>query len=205
MKRPVKNVLLILLGFAPLSLMAQISTGLLFGVSTGAVKLENIDNQFSEVIKGKKIRGYEGGVFLKLKGGAFYVKPAVLYNFRKGDVNYRTVENEKDPLETAIFKQHKIQVPLNFGLNILGPLAIEGGPMYNYMFSVTDEFGGKEVKIGPTGLGYRIGASLEIGNAFLTLSYEGARFKTDSDKDPILKEPYKLIFGIGITLGGNKD
>lgn len=202
MKRPVKNFLLILLGFAPLSLMAQVSTGLLFGISTGAVKLENIDDQFSEVIKGEKIRGYEGGVFLKLKGGPFYVKPAVLYNFRKGDVNFRTIENEKDPLETTAFKQHKIQLPLNFGFNILGPLAIEGGPMYNYMFSVTDEFGGKEVEIGQTGLGYRIGASLELGNAFLTLSYEGARFKSDNDNNPILNEPYKLIFGLGIAIGG---
>jgi len=143
-----------------LSVKAQIiSGGIVGGVSTSAVRIENVGNGFTDVIQGDNIHGFEAGIFARLKFGPFYVKPTALYNFSMGDM--KSV-NETNTAETNKFTIQRIEAPLLFGIKILGPVSIEGGPVYNYVLQSTGRFENNELNISQgTGIGYRIGLAAE--------------------------------------------
>lgn len=182
---------------------AQVFTGgITGGVSTGAVKIENTGNKFTDVIQGNGIYGYEAGLFAKVNLGPFYIKPMALYTFGTGNVS-----SSSSPQSTTNFNLYKIETPLMLGLKIIGPLSIEGGPVYNYIIQSTTNFSDNEVSLANSGIGYRVGAAAELGRILLNLSYQGVTYNamgTDYSK-VVFKEPYKLVFGVGIKLGKVKD
>src|ERR1700740_3066753 len=67
--------------------------GIVGGVTTSAVKIEDIGDRFTDVIKGNALYGFEAGVFAKLQLRPFYVKAMGLYNFNSGNVTYQTDNN----------------------------------------------------------------------------------------------------------------
>lgn len=176
-----------------------ISGGIILGASTGAVEIEDIGQGFTDVIQGKNIYGVEIGPFANVKLGPFYVRPELLYNFRRGEVVYKDMieENERN----VSFNMHRLEVPVLIGLYVLGPLAIEVGPVYNYAFAVTESYNANEVQIGRNGVGYRAGVTLDVSSLILNVSYEGVTYYATTNRAKI-REPYKLIFGIGIRLNG---
>lgn len=176
------------------NLKAQLNGGISSGVTTSAVEIEHVDRGFSDVVNGKNIMGYEAGLFLKYKAGSLYVKPMAIYNYQSGYVTYQG--------ESVSYKANKVGVPVIFGLNIVGPVSIEAGPVYNYLVDVSRDYGGQNYwNYSKNGLGYRAGLALDFGPLILNASYEGMTYMESSNQTKF-KEPYKLIFGAAFKFGG---
>lgn len=174
---------------------AQVSGGIVAGVSTGAVEINQIDRRITEVVNGNNITGIEGGLFLKVKAGPVYVKPMALYSYQSGEVNYRD--------QIMNYKSNKLGIPVMFGLKLIGPLGIEAGPVYNYVVSITDEFNSTDdVMLAKNGFGYRAGVVLDFGTLIINSAYEGMTYQTSNANQTGFKEPYKIIFGVALRLGG---
>lgn len=176
------------------------SGGIVGGVSTSAVKIEHTGEQLNNVIQGNNIQGFEAGVFAKLMLAPLYLKPMALYDFSAGQIQNRNESSTRN----SNFTMHRIETPVLLGLRIIKPLGIEGGPVYNYIVAANTN--DPEVSISETsGLGYRIGATLEIRRLLVNASYTGFRTNSAEINSTSFKEPYKLIFGLGIKLGNLED
>ena len=173
------------------------------GLSTSSVKIEDIGNKFTNIIKGNDIYGFEVGAFAKLQLRPFYIKAMGLYNFNSGNVTYQTQDNGTTTNHTNDFSFQKFEVPLLAGFEI-GPLGIEAGPVYNYVIQATGNFNSNSVNVQRNGIGYRVGAVLTLGAFLMHVSYEGAAYYSSSANNNTFKEPYKLVFGIGFKLGNKK-
>ncbi len=196
----------IALGFLALAFGANaqfnIRGGFGAGIVTGPVRIEDIGNRFTEVIEGKTVSGFEAGFFLKAQAGPIYLKPMAMYGFRYGTVSYNSNESA-DPKDVN-FALHKLEFPVLLGVKFLGPFYIEGGPAYNYIFSVTNQYGTNIVDVTQGALGYRVGLGAELGPVILSVNYGGATYRYSGNR-ATFKEPYKLIFGLGIILGDGPD
>jgi hypothetical protein len=206
MKTKTKIALAITSLMIAFSTFAQVGMrgGIVGGVSTGPVQLENLDKRFTDVINGNNITGFEAGVFLKPYIGSFYIKPEALYQFSGGNVNYYT-ESTGSGQQTTYFSMHKVEVPILIGYKILGPLYIEAGPSYNYIFGLTNSYNENTIAINQSALGYRVGVGAELGPLLLSLNMAGATYLSTDNNKATFKEPYKVIFGLGFFLGGNND
>jgi len=179
--------------------------GVVGGMSTSAIKIEDIGTKFTNLIKGNDVYGFEVGAFAKLQLKPFYIKAMGLYNFNSGNVTYQTQdENGVVTNHTNNFSFQKFEVPLLGGFEI-GPLGIEAGPVYNYVIQSTGNFDANNISIQKNGIGYRIGAVVTLGWFLAHISYEGAAYYSSNADNAIFKEPYKLVFGIGVKLGNKNE
>ncbi len=188
--------LVLLFTISPFISRAQLlSGGVVGGVSTGEVRMEHIGDGFNDVVTGDNILGYEAGIFLKVKAGPVYVKPMAMYSYQSGHVDFGD--------QSVSYRANKVGVPLMFGLNIIGPLSVEAGPVYNYVVDVTQNFDDtRDWDVGQNGLGYRAGVAFDFGPLMLNASYEGMTYDLGSSNRTGFREPHKLIFGAGLRLGG---
>jgi hypothetical protein len=189
--------------FAALSVRSQsITGGIVGGVSTSAVKIEDTDKQVNTVLQGNDIQGFEAGTFLKLMLDPVYLKPMALYDFSSGKIT--SSNKEPNSNTTTNFEMHRLEIPVLIGVRTIKPFSIEGGPVYNYIVqSSTDN---SDISISQnSGLGYRIGAVLEIKRLLLNASYSGFATKTKGLNSTTFKEPYKIILGLGVKLGKIDD
>jgi hypothetical protein len=179
--------------------------GVVGGISTSAVKIEDIGNKFTALIKGNDVYGFEVGAFAKLQLRPFYVKAMGLYNFNSGNVTYQT-QNDNGVVtnHTNNFDFQKFEIPLLGGFEI-GILGIEAGPVYNYIVQSTSSFDANNVSIQRNGIGYRVGAVVTLGYFLAHISYEGAAYYSSNIDNATFKEPYKLVFGVGVKFGNKKE
>lgn len=189
----------ILLLFAAQAGAQKITGGVMGGISTGSVKISEIPNSFTHVIEGNNIMGYEAGFYMKLNAGPFYGKPELLLNYRSGDVDVLGEMN--GPAESVTFKMSRLEIPVMFGLELLGPVAIEAGPVYNKVLSVTENFNNERVRIKQGGVGYRIGSVAELGRVGIGVHYQGLKINSAESSESKFEMPGELIFGIGLRLG----
>lgn len=190
-----------LLGFSSQG-HAQFSLGLQGGVSTGTTRIDQIGAGFTDVIVGDNIMGFEAGLYAKVKLGPLYIRPAALYDYRFGSMDYSDHNGDH---RVNDFSVHKIQVPLTFGLKLIGPLGIEAAPVYNYILAVTDNYGEYDVALGKNGLGYRAGLIADFNAIFVNVSYQGVTYYDSDNSNARFREPYKIIFGLGFRLAGGGD
>ncbi len=183
-----------------IQIKAQVfSGGIVGGASTSAMRIEHVGEGLADVVQGNNIHGFEAGAFVKLKLGAFYVKPMALYDFTGGNANSNTTTNGN-------FTMHRMETPLLFGLRILKPISIEAGPVYNYVIATNYQFNDNVTSISQcSGLGYRAGVAIEINRLLLNASYSGVTINSNGLNSASFKEPYKLTFGLGIKLGKLED
>lgn len=205
MKNRRRNLLmLLLLSMASLPATAQtFSAGIIGGVSTGTVKITDIKQGFTDVMEGENIFGYEGGIFVKLRLFPLYIKPQLLYSAREGEIKYiqKPTSESLSISRTSDFRIERFEAPLLLGFNIVGPfLSLEAGPVYHYLVTNTENYNGNELDMEKNGLGYRAGVSSELGPLVLNVSYQGLASIIGTDKANY-KEPYKIIFGLGLILG----
>lgn len=170
------------------------------GVITGPVKIENIGNRFTDVINGDNVTGFEAGFLLKARVGPVYIKPMAMYSFRTGNVSY--TNGADGTQQNTDFTMHKLEVPVMLGVHFLGPFYVEAGPSYNYIFSVTEKYNDYSVQVTPSAIGYRVGLGAELGPVVVSVNYGGATYSYSGDR-ATFREPYKLIFGLGIMFGGD--
>jgi hypothetical protein len=199
MKTLRKILPVVLLFFAVQASAQKISGGIKGGYTTGSVKISGIPNSFVNTIKGNNITGYEAGLFMKMGIGPFYLKPELLMNHRSGEVDLESETNVSD--QTVDFKITRLEVPVMFGLELIGPLAIEAGPVYNKVLSVTENFNNENVSIKQGGVAYRIGAMAELGRVGLGVHYQGLRINSDESSESNFSLPSELIFSLAIRLG----
>jgi hypothetical protein len=198
MKTLLKILPVVLLLFAVQAGAQGISGGIMGGISTGSVKITDIPNSAANSIEGKDIMGYEIGLYMKLNAGPFYAKPELLMDHRTGEVD---VQSETEATEAVNFKMNRLEIPVMFGLELLGPVAIEAGPVYNKVLSVTESFNDEAVSIKQGGLGYRIGGVVELGRVALSVHYQGLKINSSESSQSDFQLPSELIFGLGVQLG----
>ena len=176
-----------------------LSGGVVAGVSTGQVEIRHFDRGTTDESRGLDIAGFEAGGFMKFKAGPVYLKPMTLYNFQSGQV---IVDGED-----VSYRANKIGFPVLVGMNVVGPLSVEAGPVYNYLAGVTrHRDGATDWDFGRSGLGYRAGLAADFGPLMLNLTYEGLTYDLGDEHRTGLREPHKLIFGAGLKFGGgDKD
>lgn len=177
----------------------QIAGGVEAGVSTGPVKITQIPNSATNIIKGDNIMGYEVGFYMKLGVGPFYARPELLLNHRSGTVD---IQSEASAFtESTDFKITRLEIPVMFGLELLGPLEIEAGPVYNKVINVTENFNNETVGVKQGGVGYRLGAVAELGRVGLGIHYQGLRINSAESTQSNFELPNELIFSLGLRLG----
>ena len=198
MKRKILVTMFLAVGL--LQSMAQnknISCAITAGVSTGSVRITGVDDRFTGVIQGDNIFGIEGGFFAKIKLNPFHVKPAAMILYKNGTVD--VVNSESVAASRSDFKMSKLEVPLLFGINVIGPLNAEIGPVYNYVLDVTSQYNGHTADIPRNGLGYRAGVNAELDRWTFGISYQAItnRFGSRGTFD----SPDELILGAALTFG----
>ncbi len=172
--------------FNPLKQQAQsLTSGITVGATTTSAKFEDLGNSFTNTIKGNGIRGFEGGIFERINIGPVFIKPMLLGTYSSGTVTYYNNDGSEG----------KIEVPVLFGIRFLHFLRIEGGPVYDWICTVQCE-NDNSIKISPSGLGYRVGASVEFGVINLSLAYQGLTNKSGSGTQ--FFSPNELIFSIAL-------
>ncbi len=200
--RVLMPVLMSLFVFFPKEQQAQsFTTGITVGASTASVNLSNVGNSFTSTIKGNNVMGFEGGLFERLNLGPLFIKPMVLLSYQGGTATYY---NNDGSISSSKFDYGNIEIPLLLGLNILGPVRIEAGPVYNwiYMTQFNDD---NTVKVNPSGLGYRAGTNIELGMINLGLAYQGLTNKSDNSTTTTFKSPNELIFSVALCFGGGES
>jgi hypothetical protein len=183
------------------TIKAQLFTGgIVAGASTSSIKISDVNSTVSNSLNGENILGFEAGLFAKLNLWPFYIKPMALISYQDGQLGY----NDKDGnLQHTNFADGKLEIPLLFGFKILGPVYLEGGPVYNWLFQANTD--ANNVVVAPNGLGYRIGAGVELGRINIGLSYQGLTNKSSGSTNSTFSMPYELILGLGIRLGRTKE
>ncbi|MCE3294512.1 MAG: outer membrane protein beta-barrel domain [Crocinitomicaceae bacterium] len=178
---------------------AQAEFGIAGGIGAGKVDLEHVgpDRHAGQVI-GRRITDYELGLFAKLPTSTlFYVKPMAMFGYQTGHV----VFDERQ----ITYRSNNFAVPvlLGFSPDPNGPFSIEAGPVYSYLADVTRNFENK----GDTwdsqrhGIGVRAGVAFDFGSLLFTTSYEGLNYDLINPELTGLREPGKVMFGLGYTLG----
>jgi hypothetical protein len=173
------------------------TTGITVGATTTSVNITNTGNSFTNTIKGNNITGFEAGLFERFNLGPVFIKPELLVGYKGGTATYY---NSDGSVNTSKFDYGNIEVPFLFGLRILGPIRIEAGPVYNWIY-MTQYNEDNSIKVDPSGLGYRVGANIEIGPINLGMAYQGLTNNQDGSTTVIFKSPNELIFSAAFCFG----
>jgi len=191
-----KLILAVLLAFS-LNLKAQVARlGIMGGVSTEAVKITQVPNGVTNLIKGSGIVGGELGVFAKIKIILpVYLKPEALLHYANGTVLVQYADGNNTDVT---FSYLKAEVPVIVGLQILGPVSIEGGPVYNYNIIASKNFNGQKVTVQPDGWGYRAGAGVQLGNVILFDMFLQGQGNSATSTKAAFKVPYSIVADLGI-------
>ncbi len=176
------------------TLKAQLAGGIEGAITTSSVKISEIKNQFTQVVQGDGILGFEAGVFLKASLGPLYIKPKLLLDYQKGTLAYQVNESQ----ENVTFYAGKVLVPVLVGYKVFPILGIEGGPVFNYLLFSKKDFNGNHVDLQKSGVGYRIGLNAELSILNLTLSYQGIKNKGSYLSEASYETPDQIVIGLGI-------
>lgn len=174
----------------------SIDFGLTAGVSTGSVKISEIGNSITNTIHGDGILGFEGGIFTRLNFDPLSVKGMLLYAWRKGSSEFTNGDGTVKSSELSV---GKIELPVLFGLRLIGPVRFELGPVVNWIVH-ENHLADETFNLRKTGYGYRIGAAVELGQLSLGLSYQGLKNKSDGTNTATYASPDELIFSLSLLL-----
>ncbi|MFD0837427.1 outer membrane beta-barrel protein [Mariniflexile aquimaris] len=153
-------IILFFMALIPTSIMAQTSTGIGF---KGGLNY-NANGDYFESISDNAQHpdrnvGYHFGLFGKI-GNRFYFKPEVMYTSTKSDYNDDT------------FEMQKIDAPMLFGVKVLGPISVFGGPAFQYILDT--EFDGISINNveNEFSVGVNFGIGLNFNSVGIDVRYE---------------------------------
>ena len=173
--------------------------GISAGVSTTSVKISRVDNALVDVIDGDNIYGVEFGVYGKMKAGPFYIKPMALASYSRGQVDITNLDGTHEETD---FSFGRITIPLLVGLNVIGPLNLEAGPAFNWMYYSNFHNDAVTVAVRDIGMGYRLGLNAEFDRVLLGAHWQGM-VNTHAGNAATIRSPNELIFSIGLRLGAD--
>jgi hypothetical protein len=195
MKACIKYLVSAVMLFSFNTLHAQsISMGAEGEITSASVKVADINQSLLNSINGKSMAGYEIGPYFKINAGPIYIKPKFLISYQSGIVEANYADESSANVTLSLLR---LDVPVLVGLKVLGPLSIEAGPVYNRLIYATKDFNGNNIDIEPNGVGYRIGANLQLGPIGLNAGYQGVKNGSSSDLSSF-SSPNELIFGASI-------
>ncbi len=175
------------------------TTGISLGGSTTSLDITKIPgNTAISTINGSSISGFEAGFMGRLNLGPVFIKPMVLVSYQSGILNFI---NTNGTVNTPNFDYGTVEIPILFGIRFLKVLRIEGGPVYNWIYT-SQYSSGTSVAVQPSGWGYRIGLNVEFSRINLGFAYQGIN-NTSSSGSSIsnFSTPNELIFSLGINFG----
>lgn len=153
-------IILFFTALIPTTIMAQTSTGIGF---KGGLNY-NANGDYFESISDNAQHpdrnvGYHVGLFGKI-GNRFYFKPEVMYTSTKSDYNDDT------------FEMQKIDAPMLFGVKVLGPISVFGGPAFQYILDT--EFDGISINDieNEFSVGVNFGIGLNFNSVGIDIRYE---------------------------------
>ncbi len=153
-------IILFFTALIPTTIMAQTSTGIGF---KGGLNY-NANGDYFESISDNAQHpdrnvGYHVGLFGKI-GNRFYFKPEVMYTHTKSDYNDDT------------FEMQKIDAPMLFGVKVLGPISVFGGPALQYILDT--EFEGISINDveNEFSVGVNFGIGLNFNSVGIDIRYE---------------------------------
>lgn len=153
-------IILFFTALIPTTIMAQTSTGI--GLKGGLNY--NANGDYFESISDNAQHpdrnvGYHVGLFGKI-GNRFYFKPEVMYTSTKSDYNDDT------------FEMQKIDAPMLFGVKVLGPISVFGGPAFQYILDT--EFDGISINDieNEFSVGVNFGIGLNFNSVGIDIRYE---------------------------------
>lgn len=153
-------IILFFTALFPATIMAQTSTGIGF---KGGLNY-NANGDYFESISDNAQHpdrnvGYHFGLFGKI-GNRFYFKPEVMYTSTKSDYNDDT------------FEMQKIDAPMLFGVKVIGPISVFGGPAFQYILDT--EFDGISINNveNEFSVGVNFGIGLNFNSVGIDVRYE---------------------------------
>jgi hypothetical protein len=173
--------ILFLLFFTTQLTFSQLEFGLKVGLNFDAagdivVVADQLQKQGS--LKGKT--GYHLGVYAKVNILAFYLRPEL--QFTKVSSQF-----EDQSIETS-----RIELPVSFGINMLGPVSLFFGPTAFFNLSqASNELKLEEIQ-NKTSMGLHIGTRLKLGPIGVDLRYEKGLSAMESN----------LLSQAGVPVGG---
>ena len=184
-----------------------IKGGLNFGSTGGLDTFSEFTENLS--LDSEDRLGYHVGVFGNLELLGLFLQPEIV--FTKLNTQFESVANIDSSLS-------KIDIPLLFGLNILGPLNLKAGPSFQYI--IDNEIGGLNVLTegiqdpeSTFTVGYQLGLGINIGRLGIDIRYE-ASFQDNTIISATVVEdsgfvadarPTQWILGLSYSLKKKKD
>ena len=140
--------------------------------------------------------GFHIGIWAKARLLGFYIRPELVYT----QLN-NSYSNVSESISTD-FKTKKIDIPILFGIKVIGPLHIFAGPTFQYiMKSEFNQVDFINVKKKDFTAGLQIGTGIEIGKIGLDVRWEKG-FSNDVDGEfsnfdiRVDNRPNQIIFGL---------
>jgi hypothetical protein len=200
-----KKAILALLLISTTAAMAQSGFGVKGGLNyadNGEIEYTDVTTAGEDAVKGGDSKvGYHFGFFYRAEFAGFFVKPELLYTKTKSSYQF----NDKD----AEYKISKLDLPLLFGIDIIGPVNVFAGPSLQYILD--NDFQG--VRLGDVEedftIGAQFGAGIQFGGIGLDVRYERGLTKNeatvlDLDNPEGLQRvdtrPSQIIFSLSLQL-----
>ena len=189
-------ILFLCISMAQVAVQAQVKFGLKIGVSTPDIKPADVmaldfksgGNSFTLKVN-DAYYGFHVGGWVRLKLGAVYLQPEVLFNSAK--VQYSLKKTSGTALADSLRNErfNNLDVPFMVGFK-LGSFRVNGGPVAHIHLNGDSELSklsDYKANFQSSTWGYQAGIGLDFGKLGLDLRYEG-NFNN---------------FGNHITFGGN--
>ena len=139
--------------------------------------------------------GYHVGLYMKVKATRLYVKPELLFTHTESDY------------ENAKFSMNKIDLPINVGFKLFGPISIYAGPSFQYIIDSKLE----DTSLGEIdkdiSVGGNVGLAAQFGRIGIDLRYE--RGFSDNEAEfldignsmgTIDTRPEQIIIGLSVKI-----
>ncbi|MGB3608234.1 porin family protein [Psychroserpens sp.] len=161
-KKTDKNLIVLIVLLSLFCITTQAQEGSAFGIKAGLNY--NANGDYFESIGANAEHpdrnvGYHVGVFGKI-GNKLYFRPELMYTATKSDY------------DSDDFTMKKIDAPLLFGIKVIGPVSVFGGPSLQYILDT--EFDGITIDDvdDDFSVGLNFGISLNIDKLGIDLRYE---------------------------------
>ena len=202
-----KNVILTA-ALALCSLAAFSQTGSGFGVKGGLNYNQNGDLSYQQVedaavniTEGSDGKvGYHVGIFGKLAFSRLYLRPELVYTKTQSLYNIET---------DTKYDIAKLDLPVLFGVDIIGPLHIFAGPAFQYMLSNDlEDFNINDAEKDFT-IGLHIGAGVNFGRFGFDIRYERGLSENEANfvgnnltniSGRVDSRPSQVIFAVSLQL-----
>jgi len=156
--------------------------------------------------------GFQGGLFLNIRMNNWFIQPRAMFNSIK--VNYRLDGENGSVVENVQSEKFtNLDIPLVVGREILFFKIYAGPVLHIHLNSVSDLMVLENYKSNfeDTHLGYRAGLGIPIGNASISVEYEGNltqfgnHISIGGRNFSFRETPTRLIINLGINLSNSKD